>query len=73
MEHRNRTRLLIRQRQREILQLLAEGQSMKEIAYTLDIKPGTVAFHKYRIMEALDAKTNAVLLQYAIRHNLVPG
>jgi len=63
----------ITQRQREILQLLAGGQSMKEIAYTLDIKPGTVAFHKYRIMQALDTKTNAGLLQYAIRHNMVSG
>jgi len=62
----------ITQRQREVLQLLAEGFSMKEVASTLNVKPGTVAFHKYRMMEALGAKNNAELLQYAIRHNLIP-
>ncbi len=62
----------ITQRQREVLQLLAEGYSMKEIAHTLNVKAGTIAFHKYRIMEALSAKTNAELLQYAIRHNMIP-
>ena len=54
-------------RQREVLQLLAEGKSMKEIAYILNLKPGTVAFHKYRIMETIDAKTNAELIEYAIK------
>jgi DNA-binding NarL/FixJ family response regulator len=58
-------------RQSEVLQLLAEGMSMKEIANVLDLKPGTIAFHKYRIMETLGLKTNAELLQYAIRHHLV--
>jgi DNA-binding NarL/FixJ family response regulator len=62
----------ITQRQREVLQLLVEGWSMKEVAYTLNLKPGTVAFHKYRIMEALGATTNAELMQYAIRHNMIP-
>jgi DNA-binding NarL/FixJ family response regulator len=61
----------ITRRQSEVLQLLAEGMSMKEIANVLDLKPGTVAFHKYRIMEILGLKTNAELLQYAIRHHLV--
>lgn len=56
-------------RQSEVLQLLAEGKSMKEIAFILRLKPGTVAFHKYRIMETLDLKTNAALVEYAIRHN----
>lgn len=60
-------------RQREVLQLLAEGLSMKEIANVLDLKPGTVAFHKYRIMEALGLKTNAELLQYAIRRHMIPS
>jgi len=54
-------------RQREVLQLLAEGKSMKEIAYILNLKPGTVAFHKYRIMETIDAKSNAELIEYAIK------
>ena len=54
-------------RQREVLQLLAEGKAMKEIAFLLDIRAGTVAFHKYKIMEALGIKTNAELLEYALR------
>jgi len=57
-------------RQNEILHLLAEGMSMKEIAAVLNLKPGTVAFHKYKMMETLGLKSNAELLQYAIRHNL---
>ena len=58
-------------RQREVLQLLAEGKSMKEIASVLNVAPRTVAFHKYRMMEQLKIKTNAELIQYAIRHHLV--
>lgn len=57
-------------RQSEVLQLLAEGRSMKEVASVLNLKPGTVAFHKYRMMETLGLKSNAELLQYAIRHHL---
>jgi DNA-binding NarL/FixJ family response regulator len=60
----------ITKRQSEILQLLAEGMSMKEVANVIDIKPGTVAFHKYRMMEALNVKTNAELLEYAIKHHM---
>ena len=58
-------------RQSEVLQLLAEGHSMKEIAYILELKPGTVAFHKYKIMDQLGIKTNAGLIEYAIKHHLV--
>jgi DNA-binding NarL/FixJ family response regulator len=58
-------------RQSEILQLLAEGMSMKEIANTLNLKPGTVAFHKYNLMETLGLKSNAGLIQYAMKHNLI--
>ena len=61
----------ITRRQSEILQLLAEGMSMKEIAGVLNVKPGTVAFHKYRIMETLGLKTNAELIHYAIKHHLI--
>jgi DNA-binding NarL/FixJ family response regulator len=61
----------ITHRQSEILQLLAEGMSMKEVANILNLKPGTVAFHKYRIMQTLGLKSNAELLQYAIQHHLV--
>lgn len=60
----------ITMRQSEILQLLAEGLSMKEVANILDVKPGTVAFHKYRMMEMLHIKTNAELLQYAIKRQM---
>lgn len=58
-------------RQCEVLQLLAEGKAMKEIAYVLNLKPGTVAFHKYRMMGILGVKTNAELMEYAIRRHMV--
>ena len=58
-------------RQREVLQLLAEGRSMKQVARILDISPRTVAFHKYRIMEELQAKTNTELIQFAIKNNII--
>ena len=58
-------------RQSEVLQLLAEGRSMKEIGYMLNLKPGTVAFHKYNVMQILGVKTNAGLLQYAIKRHLI--
>ena len=58
-------------RQREVLQLLAEGRSMKEIAYTLKITARTVAFHKYTMMEQLQIKSSAELIQFAIRHSIV--
>lgn len=61
----------ISSRQSEVLQLLAEGKSMKEIAYILQLKPGTVAFHKYRIMDILGIKTSAALIEYAIRHHMI--
>ena len=58
-------------RQREVLQLLAEGKSMKEAASALNVTTRTIAFHKYRIMDVLNAKTNAELVQYAMRHRLI--
>ena len=58
-------------RQREVLQLLAEGKSMKEIASILNVTARTVAFHKYRMMEQLKNRTNAELIQFAARHHLV--
>ena len=58
-------------RQREVLQLLAEGRSMKEIAAVLNLTPRTVAFHKYRMMEQLKIKSTAELIQYAVKHNIV--
>jgi DNA-binding NarL/FixJ family response regulator len=58
-------------RQREIVQLIAEGRSMKEVGAVLNIAARTVAFHKYRIMSQLRIKTTAELIQYAIRHHIV--
>ena len=58
-------------RQREVLRLLAEGRTMKEIARILAITPRTVAFHKYSMMEELRIKTNAELVQFAIKHHVV--
>jgi DNA-binding NarL/FixJ family response regulator len=61
----------ITRRQSEILQLLAEGLSMKQVASVIDVKPGTVAFHKYRMMETLNFRTNAELLRYALKHQMI--
>jgi DNA-binding NarL/FixJ family response regulator len=58
-------------RQREVLQLLAEGRSAKEIAATLSISARTVEFHKYQLMETLDLHTNAELIHFAIKHGLI--
>jgi DNA-binding NarL/FixJ family response regulator len=57
-------------RQREVLQLLVEGKSAKEIATVLNISPRTVETHKYQMMDDLGVKTSAQLVQYAIRHGL---
>jgi DNA-binding NarL/FixJ family response regulator len=58
-------------RQREVVHLLAEGKSMKEIASVLNVTPRTVAFHKYRVMEELNLKTTADLIQYAIKTRIL--
>ena len=58
-------------RQREVLQLVAEGKVTKEIAGILNLSPRTVEFHKYRIMDQLGLRTTAELTQYAIRHGIV--
>jgi len=58
-------------RQREILQLLAEGRSMKEVANVLNVTAKTVAFHKYRMMEQLKVRSTAELIQYAVKHHIV--
>ena len=59
------------ERQREVLQLLAEGKSMKEVGNTLNMTIRTVAFHKYRMMERLGANSNADLVRFAVRNNIV--
>jgi DNA-binding NarL/FixJ family response regulator len=58
-------------RQREVLKLLAEGKSAKEVAHALNITSRTVEFHKYSIMQQLDIKTNAELIHFAIKHGIV--
>ena len=58
-------------RQKEVLQLLAEGRSMKEAAYILGVTPRTVAFHKYTMMEQLHVKTSAELIQFAVKSSMV--
>ena len=58
-------------RQREVLQLLAEGKNMREAARILGISARTVAFHKYRIMDEFDLKSSSDLLRLAIKHNIV--
>jgi DNA-binding NarL/FixJ family response regulator len=58
-------------RQCEVVQLLAEGKSMKEIADLLHVTPRTVAFHKYRTMEELALKSTAELIQFAIKNHIV--
>jgi DNA-binding NarL/FixJ family response regulator len=58
-------------RQREVLQLLAEGKSMKKAADILNVTPRTIAFHKYAIMTRLGLSTGAELVQYAVTHGLV--
>jgi DNA-binding NarL/FixJ family response regulator len=58
-------------RQREVLQLLAEGHTTKEIANILNVSPRTVEFHKYKVMDELNLKTSAELIGYAIKQGLV--
>jgi DNA-binding NarL/FixJ family response regulator len=58
-------------RQREVLQLLAEGKSAKEIGAILDISARTAEAHKYRMMDEIGVKTSAQLVQYAIKHGIV--
>jgi DNA-binding NarL/FixJ family response regulator len=58
-------------RQREVVQLLAEGKSMKEVASILNLTARTVAFHKYRVMGELNIRTTAELIQFAIKTRIV--
>jgi len=59
------------QRQREVLQLIAEGRTMKQIASILHISPRTAESHKYEMMEVLGVQTTAALIQHAIRLKLI--
>ena len=58
-------------RQREVLQLIAEGRTMKEVASTLEISPRTAESHKYEIMHVLGVTTTAELVHYAVRNKLI--
>jgi DNA-binding NarL/FixJ family response regulator len=68
---KSKTQLTLRQK--EVLQLLAEGRSMKEVAFVLNVSPRTVAFHKYTMMEHLNIRSSAELIEYAMRSSLVPA
>lgn len=58
-------------RQRDVVQLLAEGRSMKEIAGLLDLSEKTVEFHKHHIMESFNLKSNADMVLFALKHGLI--
>lgn len=58
-------------RQREVLQLLAEGKPVKEIASILNVSSRTVEFHKYKMMEELGVKTSTELVRFALKHRLI--
>ena len=67
---RNEAEGTLTERQREVLQLLAEGRSAKEVATTLNLSSRTVEFHKYRIMAELGLRTTAELTRYAIKSGI---
>jgi DNA-binding NarL/FixJ family response regulator len=69
----NETAAALTFRQREVLQLIAEGRSMKEAAAILKVTPRTVAFHKYSIMEHLGIRTTAELVRYAVQLGILGG
>lgn len=71
IQNRRKSILKLTSRQREVLQLLAEGRSAKEAGGILNISARTVEFHKYRMMQDLQLETNAELVQYAIKHGIV--
>ena len=70
MSQRQKVVLKLTPGQREVLRLVAEGMSAREIGALLKISPRTVEFHKYRMMEDLGLRTNAELIQFAIKHGL---
>jgi DNA-binding NarL/FixJ family response regulator len=66
-----KSRVTVTPRQREVLQLLAEGKSMKQAADVLHVSARTIAFHKYQMMDDLGLKSTASLIQYAMKNHLV--
>ena len=67
---RRKNPLRLTLRQREVLELLAAGRSMKEVAFALSIKPRTVAYHKYRMMDDFNLSSNAALVRFAVREKV---
>jgi len=67
---KGRSRLLTA-RQREVVRVLAEGKTMREAASILGVTSRTVAFHKYRVMRALDLHTRADLIIFAVKSHIV--
>lgn len=67
---RRKNSLRLTLRQREVLQLLAAGRSMKEVAFALRIKPRTVAYHKYRMMDDFNLSSSADLVRFAVREEV---
>lgn len=67
----NHTGPRLTSRQREVLQLIAEGRTMKEVASILEISPRTAESHKYEIMKLLGVDTTAALVQYAVRNKVI--
>ena len=63
-------RLTLTERQKEVLALLVNGKTMREVATILKITPRTVAFHKYRMMSALKITSSAELIRYAVRRRI---
>jgi DNA-binding NarL/FixJ family response regulator len=60
-------------RQRDVLQLLAEGRPMKEIAGILEVSDKTVMFHKYRMMQEFNLRNNAEIVLFALKQHLIPA
>ena len=60
-------------RQRQVLQLVAEGRTVREIAALMNLAPKTVEFHKYRVMANLGLKSSAAMIQFAINHGMISG
>jgi DNA-binding NarL/FixJ family response regulator len=58
-------------RQREVLQLIAAGNTMREVGALLNLTPRTVAFHKSRMKRQLHVKSTAALIEYAVKHHIV--
>lgn len=71
MSRRQKTKMVLTPRQRDVLRLVAEGNSAREIGARLKISSRTVEYHKYRLMEELKLRSSAELIRYAIKHGIV--